>query len=338
MKRLLPLFIVLFFSAKCFAQIPSDCNVPSELREAYDKDVKGLVIKRMQALNSPDFDLIDIPQIWQDSILEGMAAIYNLTQLAERDSVFNLYCVHDVFSSPAVYGMIIGVETNSPIAQAWSSGEMTTGNDILDNLLTQYSFTLQNYFSFGAGVFYSDKIINQFALGDSLLNSVDGITYVEPDYLIGGAGTITYSSDASGTRYYDFRFEWNDCFDGCDNYYTWKFSVTDDCVVTFLGTETDGVFGIESLPDPVNCGLTNSVELLETNAFQVYPNPANTEIYFKNAPIRGQWQLFSLNGKLLQNGVFDQQQVFIGQLPKGMYWLRWSDDKDQVGVHRFIKQ
>ena len=314
-----------------YTQIQSDCAVPPEMAEAYDKDVKGLVIKRMQALNSPDQALIEIPQIWQDSILEGMAAIFNAPDLPERDSVFDLYCVHDVATSPALLGFIIGVETNTPMAQAWENGELLTGNAILDTLLVKYNFELTNYFSFGGGVFYTDRIINLFALADSIVNSVPGVTYGEPDYLIGGAGRIEYATDAEGNRFFDFRFEWNDCFDGCDNFYTWKFGVTPDCQVEFLGTEEGGFFGIEDLPEPVNCMLTD-IEPFPGASYviKIFPNPVRDQLYFSGPKPDTQWQIFDALGRLKKTGNAAQQNINLTELPSGAYWLRWLNDYGKV--------
>lgn len=63
-----------------------------------------------------------------------------------------------------------------------------------------------------------------------------GIEYVELDYLIGGVGCIGYNIDFDGICFYEFCYEWNDCFDGCDNFYIWNFVVVLDCSVIFMGS------------------------------------------------------------------------------------------------------
>jgi hypothetical protein len=341
MNRLLLLFFLLVTTIPLLAQEPSSCSIPDELRQAYDQDVKGLVIKRMQSLNSPELtSSIEIPQIWQDSIMEGLAAIYNLSPtLPQADSVFNRYCVHDNFSSPVSYGMIIGVDPESSIAQAWDAGQTTTGNTIVDNLLADYNFTVQNYFSFGAAVFQSDKLVNIFAISDSLTSSVPAISYAEPDYLIGGAGRIQYATIETGARIYTFFYEWNDCFDGCDNYYSWQFEVRPDCSVLFLGTDTDGFFGIEPLPAPVNCMLMSDIETPDhhNRQLRLYPNPAKTQLFFSNAPPNGQWQMLDSTGKHIATGHFQSGSIEVSGLPKGIYFLKWQNREGQWGIERFVK-
>ncbi|MEL6658180.1 MAG: T9SS type A sorting domain-containing protein [Bacteroidota bacterium] len=339
MKYLSSLFFVLCYLTTS-AQVPSNCSVPEALRTFYDQDVKGLAMKRMQAQNSPDNALIEIPASVQDSIFEGLAAILNvMNELPQADSAFNLYCVHDVVNSPAVFGMIIGVDTNSPIAAAWQAGNTLTGNEILDTLLAQHNFSLQSYFSFGAGVLYSDQIWNIFALADSISNSVPGIEYVEPDLLIGGAGQIGYNTDDNGDRFYEFRYEWNDCFDGCDNFYTWRFSVTPDCDVTFLGSDEGGVFGTQPLPDPVNCMLfTNTENVIPEHALQLYPNPGTDWFSWKNAPLEGSWQLYNSTGQLVRSGNWSQDQVDTPNLASGVYWLKLINPQGQfLGQKSWIK-
>ena len=330
--------VFLFFGSILGAQIQSDCNVSSELAAAYERDVKGLVVNRMQDLNSPDYDLVDIPQSWQDSILEGMAAILHAPGLLESDSVFNQYCVHYNYGNTMSYGFLVGIEDGSTIAQAWEAENTLTGEPFLDSLLTKYGFELQNYISsINVGVLYTDQYLNLYALGNLLTTNVNAVQYGEPDFLIGSAGSIFYNLDAQGNRLYDFRLEWNDCFDGCDNFYTWKFSVSPDCEVTFLGTQEGGVFGIEPLPDPVNCMLTsNTEETIKPSELVLYPNPVINYLYLENSPQKGNWQIVDVYGKTHLKGVFPQIEIQLDKLPKGMYWLRY-EEKGSVASLAFVK-
>jgi len=340
MKRFTLTLLSTLFITALWAQIPSNCEVSQALVNAYDRDVKGLVIKRMQELNDPDLSLIEIPQEQQDSILEGMAAILHATSLPERDTVFDLYCVHDVFSNPAVYGFIMGVDTESEIAASWEAGNTFSGNAIIDTLLAEYDFELTNYIaSIGAAVFYTDRLLNLFALADSITGSVPEIQYGEPDYLIGGAGRINYQVQTNGDRHYEFRFEWNDCFDGCDNFRSWMFRVTPDCSVEYLGAEEGGFFGVEPLPEPVNCMLTSGVEspVAREDKLRIFPNPTSGIIQFKNTPASGQWILMDATGRQLMEGAFDRPSIDVGNLPKGMYWLRYTNQAGLTGVEPFVK-
>lgn len=343
MMKYFTFFGLLLFTLCASAQIPSDCTIPSVLREAYERDVAGLAIERLQDQGGPNSELIKIPDIVTDSILAGMAAIFDLAgTLPEADSVFNRYCVHDNFGSLASFGFLVGVDTDSPIAQAWSEGNTLTGNAILDTLLTTYGFTLQNYFSFGAAAFTTDRYLNLFALADSITASVPGILYGEPDYLIGGAGQIHYSIDSEGHQFYDFSYEWNDCFDGCDNFYTWSFQVTPDCEVLFLGTNQGGVFGLEELPAPTDCMLTTGTEnLIAYPRFQLFPNPATESLRWRAAlaPEQGSWRIYNAQGQLLRQGDWSLQEIDLRTWNAGSYWLQAFDEQGQFLFQRaWVKQ
>ncbi len=332
-NRLLFIFLLFLFGVSLHAQVNSSCNVPIELEQAYDRDVKSLAMKRMNALNSPDYNKIEIPQSWQDTIFEAIAAVYNATELPQRDSVFNLYCVHDVAISPISTGFLVGVDTESAIGAAWDAGNTLTGNNYLDSMLTEYNFTLTNYISsIGAGVLQTDQLLNLYALGNDLAANVPAVQYGEPDFLIGGAGRITFDIDNMGNRLLDFRFEWNDCFDGCDNYYTWKFQVTPDCQVEYLGFEEFGFFGVEELPDPVNCMLTDIADPIEERV-TVFPNPFKESIQIKNVAPNQAWRLFDAQGQLLRTGQVHDGQISTTDLPKGLYLLQLRQQ-----TYRLIRQ
>lgn len=336
MKNFFVLLFLVALHVSGQAQTPSDCTVPTTLREAYRRDVMGMAVKRMQVLGSPDFNDIEIPESWQDSILEGMAAILNAPDMPAADSVFNLYCVHEGAFNPVVYGVIIGVDPGSPIAAAWAGGQTLTGNAFLDSVLTRYQFTLTNYISFGAGVLYTPKLLNLYALGNVLAAHVPGIQYGEPDAIIGGAGRIEYRVE-DGVRYYDFRYEWSDCFDGCDNYYQWSFRVGPDCSVTYLGSETGGFFGTEPLPDATNCMLTAVEEAPVRLDLGVvaFPNPTPDLLRLTAPTPLAAWQLSDAAGRLLRTGT--ASEIDLTGLPTATYWLRCIGAKGRVQVLKVVK-
>lgn len=167
--------------------------MPVELKEAYDRDVKGLVIKRMQAFASPDINEVIIPDSWQDSIFAGLAAICNAASLPQRDSVFNLYCVHDNFGTPMVDGIIVGFNETATWTTAWANGETLTGEPTMDEIIETYQLELESYSSFGFAVLNTDENLNLLALGNLLADSVPGVDYGEPNYIIGLAGQIIYA-------------------------------------------------------------------------------------------------------------------------------------------------
>ena len=121
MKKLL-LFILL---AVCIqttkAQIPSSCMVPFALQTHYDADVKHLALKRIYYQNSPYKDSITVPQNYQDTIWQGLAAIFNLTSVIQRDSVFDKYCIHQDVSYFVNHQIYVGVDLAYSWTQQWQN-------------------------------------------------------------------------------------------------------------------------------------------------------------------------------------------------------------------------
>lgn len=285
MKKFLLLLIFVSTYSITQAQVPSSCSVSSLLANEYNRDIKQLATKRLFQLQSSDTALVRIPQVHIDTISEGLAAIFNATTIPERDSVFNLYCVHNSNGWPGDYaGFLVQVDTSYPWTNAWQNVITITGDPLMDTILTRYNLTITNFYNWTIGtyaVLSTDSTWNSFALIDSFL-MVTGVLAAERNAFIGAAGKIEYNK-IGNVRYYDFTFEFNDCFDGCDNTHTWMFSVHDDCSVDYLGFSDWGFFGIQPLPAPLNCNTFTSVA--ENNRQKVncliFPNPSNGKFQFE---------------------------------------------------------
>lgn len=324
--------------------IPSDCTVPDLLTQYYNWDIKNLALRRMAQVNSTDLSLINIPASWQDTIMEGLAAILNAPGLPEADTVFNLYCVHDDASAPwtITKELIVGVDSTYAWVQNWKNHVTETGVPVIDSLTAAYDLRVVDFYtwSFGwAAILGTDSLWNVYALGDSL-ETVDGIVYSDPNSWIGRAGQLYYNMSAD-VRFYDFKFEWNDCFDGCDNSRTWKFAVYSDCSVQYLGATDTGFFGIEPLPSPPNCqtftGITYSSDIFTP---EIFPNPADEVIYIKsNGDQETELILYDLNGSQLMKSYFSGSgELNIAPLPGGLYLLEVKKVDGSIQRFKIVRQ
>ena len=324
MKKIFTAAFLLFTLSSQAQIIPSDCSVPSVLIENYDWDIKGLAVDRMNATNHPDKNNVIIPQIIQDSIAQGLAAILNADVLPERDSIFNLYCVHNGAFSPITTGIIVGVDESYNWTTHWQNLETTTGDTLMDYITQRYQLTISSYSSFA--LLETPKLWNTAALCDSI-KLVAGVNYAEPNYFIGGAGKINYSVQPNGVKRYKFSFEWSDCFDGCDNRHSWFYSVYDDCSVEFTGVEDFGFFGIQPLPNPVNCNIISGTETLQPSLhpIQIFPNPTSEYFSIQNLPNSELNNMSILNtaGQLIRTEwVNSTSKIDISKLTKGVYFIK----------------
>jgi hypothetical protein len=347
MKKIYIFILLSFCLAPTFAQVPSDCTIPQILSGVYERDIKNMVIRRMYENQHADTSLIAIPQNELDTVEEGLAAIFNATSIPQRDSIFNLYCVHDNTTMMQVYnGLLVQVDTSYAWTDAWQNLVSITGNPTVDSLLVNYDIIINQFYNFSFGnyaLLHTDSLWNTYALIDSL-ETIPGIIYAEPDAIIGGAGKIIFSR-VGNARYYDFYFEFNDCFDGCDNYRDWKYKVNPDCSVEYLGYEDWGAFGIQPLPAPLNCNVFVAVQEKNNEInFQISPNPANDMVIINwNNEFKKKVDLvlYNIQGtevKRVMNAGNKEIKIDISRLPAGTYVLNLYEKNQVIATGKIIRE
>ena len=332
------IFFVLMVS-NLRAQVPSSCSIPQEMVKAYDRDIAQLAVKHLYDYQSPDFSFVNIPQRHLDTIAEGLAAIYNATSIPESDSVFNLYCVHNHNGWPYQYdGFLVKVDTNYSWTDAWKNLNTNTGDPLMDTILTRYNLQIERFYSWSIGniallkpIPDKDSSWNIYALTDSF-ELVPGVIYAEPNNFWGFPGKIVYDI-VDRYRYYNFYFEFNDCFDGCDNYRKWMFRVDEHCSVEYLGFEEYGFFRISPLPPPSNCNLFTSVSenSILDNDWRIFPNPSNGHLQFstdielidKGCKI----EIYNISGERIYESMIEKPNLDINlsKYASGIYLVKFID-------------
>ncbi len=324
------------------AQVASSCVTPPQLATEYRKDIVQLATNYLFQIQSPDTVFVHPPLQTIDEISGGLAAILNATSIPERDSVFNLYCVHNLNGWPYDYaGFLVRVDTSFAWTQAWQNHVTLTGNSYMDSLTSKYSLHITNFYNWSFGNYAElgvDSAWNILALMDSI-RYCPGVISVEQNGLIGGAGKIEFFKSGND-RYFDFYFEFNDCFDGCDNYHRWSFKVDTGCTVSYLGFTDWGVFGISPLPAPVSCNTFTTVITISENDFFIFPNPVVAKLTIDNK----QWAMntlavYSLEGKKLLTTPLQElrTEIDVRMLSPGVYILELTDD-GKIFRSKFVKQ
>jgi hypothetical protein len=348
MKTMVFILIAFLEVNLLFSQVPSNCIVTPVLASEYEMDIKYLALKRIFQVQSPDTALVRIPQEYIDTVAGGMAAIVNAVNIPQRDSIFNIYCVHNRTDNlPGLtgwpYTFTVKVDISYPWTEAWQNLETITGDTLMDTILVRYSLYIQDFYNSGTGhyaLLNTDSIWNPKALEDSL-ELVPGVIYASIEGHLGGAGKIVFDK-ISDERYFDFTVQWGDCYSGCICYHRWKFKVSGDCQVTYLGLENNIGEYCPELPDPINCDLFSSVEsrFFVNNTF-IYPNPSNDKITISSSAITGVTQLsiFNVSGeKVLERQLINSEtQIDISALPRGVYFVRLQNEK-MVEVGKMVKE
>jgi len=216
MNRLFIFVFFFVFSVSSFAQITSNCITPPNLKTLYERNVQYLALNRIYEIGSPDTAFIDIPQQHLDTIWNGLAAIFNLQNQLDADSIFYVYCIHNYY---ARYGttLWVYVYTDTAWTQAWQNMQTQTGYGALDSLLSQYdfqmtSFAYSNYYYNRFAVIQTNRIINYKAFIEKLM-TFKGIYYAVYESQNGDGDVISYSKDTS--QRFTFSMGWGDCLSGC---------------------------------------------------------------------------------------------------------------------------
>lgn len=240
------------------AQVQSNCVPPPALQYHYNVDVKNLALTRINALRSADTSSIVIPQVCQDSIWRGLAAIYNATSIPQRNEVFDVYCVHNSSGyTRSVFNSInVTVDTLSPWISNWRNLIAPTGNQTFDDLLLNYGFSMADFFDFPqhkTGVFTTDQLLNVKPLIDSL-ETFAHVVRAEKATYHGDGDKITYAM-VDNYQYFNFFIGWGDCSSGCTGGFEWRFKVDyNTCSVYFLGVQ--GVLPLPTQYAPRNCNIS----------------------------------------------------------------------------------
>ena len=337
MKNFTLVLILLVAVITCQAQVPSDCTIPPELATVYKSDIKNLALQRMYQLQTPDTALVSIPESYQDTIAEGLAAIFNAISLPERDTVFNLYCIHAYPYLGAYLDIMIYVDTSYLWTQAWQNLNSITGNAYIDSLVVKYNLTVKDFYqgSWTYALLGTDLGLNNYSLIDS---------FAQEQGVIGGGINFFISADEGfdifyekigDDRYYIFDIGWGDCIAGCINHKRWEFKVSADCFVEYLGYTTL-IFGADSVPEPTSpCNsFPIGIEYIPGENYKIFPNPTNGILKIEG--IKGYFEVFDSYGRLVK--ITKSNTIDISDTARGIYLLKATDELGRVYSSKVLKE
>jgi len=314
------LFAVLLLPLNlAFSQCPTD----SILRVKYDRDVKDLALRRIRLFKHSDTMKIDIPQIWQDTIWDGLAALFRSQGIPERDTVFDIFCIHH--SSPWESALTQSVYIKSTTSWTYDSLslQIRSGNPEIDSLLSQAGILYQSQILANTVRGKFTRVINAQAVCDSL-EQFQEVVYAESVAVPGDGNRIRYST-IDGGQHFEFQLAWDDCLSGCIYHRIWKFHVQENCVTTYTGRMDN--FSVTNFPSPSNCKITTALDELEqerTDWVIVFPNPFQGIIQISTEQTESAMaRLVDLSGKeVLVNRFFDKISLDTSALPPGLYVLQ----------------
>ncbi len=90
-------------------------------------------------------------------------------------------------------------------------------------------------------------------------------------------------------------------------------------------------FSVEGVP------TTLSVPENLLPEFLVYPNPVNEVLHLMHNYETVAYTLFALDGRTIEKGKLNNQEINVATLPSGVYLLRLQTE-DKTAVRKFIKR
>ncbi|MGB1041324.1 MAG: T9SS type A sorting domain-containing protein, partial [Flavobacteriales bacterium] len=223
--------------------------------------------------------------------------------------------------------VIVGVDPSYSWTSAWASSTTITGFTALDNLLSRHGYSLTSFSSSSNyALLTTNKDLNTFAMSDSIELLMNGITYAEPNFLIGDGNRIDFKKSGD-TLFYDFSLGWSDCPSGCINLYGWKFKVSySKCEVTSMGGQFFNSWGSYPLPPTVNCNLTGIDRTNQEINVTVFPNPVSNflQLNFSDNILKSEKiSIVDVSGKtiLKRNITSKENRIDVSMLKNGVYIL-----------------
>ena len=302
----------------------SQCPTDSILRVKYDRDVKDLALRRIRLFKHPDTMKIDIPQIWQDSIWNGLAALFHSQGIPERDTVFDIYCIHHLSQWESAINRYLYIKPTTAWTYDSLSLQIRSGNPVIDSLLAQAGILYESSLLSSIIRGKCTRIINVRVVCDSL-EQFQEVVYAEPQPVVGDGNRIRYNT-LNDEQHFEFQLGWGDCLSGCIYRRIWKFKAKENCVAEYSG-RVDFIGTDNFFPAPVNCNITTDLEeirLFDKLVVTAFPNPFQDKIQISTKQAGGTVvRLIDLSGREVQvNRFFGEISLDTSALPPGLYVLQ----------------
>jgi len=192
MKYFLNFCFAFLFTNFLSAQIyPSSCEVNQEIEELYQNDVPWLNVSVVNGQFLPEADDAILSTSISDSIFQALAAVYNVTNLPERDSVIDVFEIH-TFPFYTLNSVIIGANNDVAWMQDLIAGNLNTSSPALNETLANYGMTIVGSNEFSETSFVHLNTDDDYNIPAVLLELLDvpDMLYADPNHYIGDGDNI----------------------------------------------------------------------------------------------------------------------------------------------------
>lgn len=260
-----PLLVAfMLFCTNGSAQVyQSSCFATDRMEDIYRNDAYLLAIARVNAIQSPYKDSVEIPPVFRDSIARALYAIHNMPDIPVKQTILNLFGFKDFgrFGSYPQYevdslhitgtynvsgGYIknfhLTILNSASFADAWAAGNFdNTPNETINSLVTGYGLIITRQTWFDTSTKYyivkTARALNVPAL-TNLFKNIPGVnTAVAKTYI--GDGNALYAEYLDDGILLTYVNGCGDCPAGCTIHASWQFKVYYDCSIDVLNPNNE---------------------------------------------------------------------------------------------------
>ena len=215
----------------------TDGGPPEDIIALYEEDASRMTVRMMLDLGGAAAAEIELPAGLTASLTNGLSAIYMASDIAARDSVVDMFHVH-TYVLTTVYQINVIAGSAHIFMQAWSAGERFTGHSEIDSLMRRYDLHVKMYNVWShnnyIALLRSGRPLNAWALAKTF-DALADVARSMPTRWLGDGSDITVENGGK-SWIYSFWYRWGDCQAGCGGAHQWSFRVSDEGVVTYLGS------------------------------------------------------------------------------------------------------
>ncbi len=216
--------------------IKSSCNGNAFTTDYFKEDAGILAVKYANKLND---GAISISQTYYDEILAALLAVYNSTDLPERDSVVTLYPIH-AKNSESIHQLLMNLDGTLSWVDEWRMGNKITNQPDIDQLVSDYDLEIQVLDDTPNNI----TVLITSILPINILNLANNFKQING---VSSAAVKEAEFDGNDIQYYKdnifreliFSVGYGDCQNSCEFRRYWRFLIYIDCSVEFLESYGD---------------------------------------------------------------------------------------------------
>lgn len=220
---------------------PRPPALPVSVAAAYQEDAAQLALRdvaRQQPIREAP---VDLPSATVSGYANALAWLYHSSGAA-RDSVVEEFVIHGR-PSAELHEVLLTIDDTHAWTSTWRQLQPLTGDPGVDYLVVKYQLQVLSWHSTapsGASVLLTTPLtVNAAALGRTF-EAIPGVQGGYPN-VKGGEGDDIRGEREDGAWLLTFSRAWGDCALACLYHHNWRFRVSPDGDVRFLGSDGPAV-------------------------------------------------------------------------------------------------